>query len=593
MKQNEKTNGKQMLISILFFGLCIMLAAETAIAAEVPEQAVANMPVKEVTVFKDGHVFVLHEGQTKTDTQGNVVLDYLPRPVLGTFWAYSANPKVKLSAVVSGKRIISLDRTALNIRELIEGNIGARVRIKQDDKEQQYDATIVGIPQRSSEELRRTSPPGTEDRLPERGEILLLKVAEGVKAVPIGQIEEVTFLDEPHSDVGRHEFRNIMTLKLDWQKRKIEESANVGMVYVQRGIRWIPSYRIDIDGDGNAVVKLQATLINELTDLKDVKANLVIGVPSFAFKDVVDPISLNDTVARLSRHFREDSRTALALSNSIMTQVESNWRENRSRRNSETINLGPEVTGSLKNEDLYVFTVEHITLKKGQRMVLPITEFKIKYSDVFILDLPFGPPPEVRHRFNNDQLSKLSRLLRGPKVMHKIRLENDSRYPLTTAPALVLRDGRIIAQGMLAYTPVGASVDLDLTIAVNIAVEKSDKEISFTPDDQKWDGHRYGRRNLSGTIKLTNRHGEKVYLEIKRSTLGHITSVDNDGIIEHLDRLEGGRMGSDGAPFWWDWHSWPHWWYYFNTVARVTWKFELEPGKSIDLEYKWHYFWRQ
>ncbi|MHC4214873.1 MAG: hypothetical protein ACYSWP_16040, partial [Planctomycetota bacterium] len=265
MKQNEKNNGKNMLISILFFGLCIMLAAETAMAAEVPEQAVANMPVKEVTVFKDGHVFVLHEGKTKTDIEGNVVLDYLPRPVLGTFWAYSANPKVKLSAVVTGKRIISLDRTALNIRELIEGNVGARVRIKQDDKEQQYDAIIVGIPQRSSEELRRTSPPGTEDRLPEHGEILMLKVAEGVKAVPIGQIEEVTFLDEPHSDVGRHEFRNIMTLKLDWQKRKIQESANVGMVYVQRGIRWIPSYRIDIDGDGNAVVKLQATLINELT----------------------------------------------------------------------------------------------------------------------------------------------------------------------------------------------------------------------------------------------------------------------------------------------------------------------------------------
>jgi hypothetical protein len=214
------------------------------------------------------------------------------------------------------------------------------------------------------------------------------------------------------------------------------------MVYVQRGIRWIPSYRIDIDGDGNAVVKLQATLINELTDLEDVKANLVIGVPSFAFKDVVDPISLHDTVARLSRHFREDSQTALALSNSIMTQV-AVWNESRDRGDRDAINLGPEVTGSLKNEDLYVFTVEHITLKKGQRMVLPITEFKIKYSDVFILDLPFGPPPEVRHRFNNDQLSKLAGLLRGPKVMHKIRLENDSMYPLTTAPALVFRDGRI------------------------------------------------------------------------------------------------------------------------------------------------------
>ena len=39
---------------------------------------VATMPVKEVTVFKDGHAFVLHEGRMTTDASGNVVLDNLP-----------------------------------------------------------------------------------------------------------------------------------------------------------------------------------------------------------------------------------------------------------------------------------------------------------------------------------------------------------------------------------------------------------------------------------------------------------------------------------------------------------------------------------
>ena len=35
------------------------------------------------------------------------------------------------------------------------------------------------------------------------------------------------------------------------------------MIYLQRGIRWIPEYRVEIDGKGEARVKLQATLINE------------------------------------------------------------------------------------------------------------------------------------------------------------------------------------------------------------------------------------------------------------------------------------------------------------------------------------------
>ena len=35
-----------------------------------PLSALARMPVKEVTVFKDGHAFVLHEGKMPTDADG-------------------------------------------------------------------------------------------------------------------------------------------------------------------------------------------------------------------------------------------------------------------------------------------------------------------------------------------------------------------------------------------------------------------------------------------------------------------------------------------------------------------------------------------
>jgi hypothetical protein len=592
MKQYGSRSPKWLLKLACLFGLCALLLVQAALAVSVLEGALANMPVKEITVFKDGHVFVLHEGKAPTDDNGDVVLDYLPRPIIGTFWAYSANPKVKLSAVVSGKRIVSVDRTALTIRELIEGNVGARVQIKEDTV---YEATVVRIPGRTSEELRRTSAPGTEDRLPARGDIVLLKVAEGIKAVPISRIQEVIFLDKPQATVTYEEFRNIMTLKLDRNKRKPEKTADVGMVYVQRGIRWIPNYHVEIDGKGNAFIKLQATLINELADIENVKAHLVIGVPTFAFKDTVDPISLQETVAQLSRHFREDSQTAFAFSNAIMSQ-DAAWHRidrRRGRRERDAVDLGPEVTGSLKNEDLYVFTLDHVTLRKGQRMVVPVAEYKLKYRDVFVLDLPFGPPPEVRHRFNSEQQLQLARRMSAPKVVHRIRLTNDSKYPLTTAPALIFREGRIIAQGMTSYTAIGAEGDLELTTAVDISAERVDKETERTPNAVTWLGNRYSKTDMRGDIKLTNRREDKVYLEVTRSILGLLDSANNDGVVEQLGWHEGGWMSADGFPFWWYWHSWPYWWYHFNGIGRITWKFELEPGKSIDLEYRWHYFWRQ
>ncbi|MGB2806158.1 MAG: hypothetical protein WBC22_00330, partial [Sedimentisphaerales bacterium] len=191
------------------------------------------------------------------------------------------------------------------------------------------------------------------------------------------------------------------------------------------------------------------------------------------------------------------------------------------------------------------------------------------------------------------QHAKLAQLDHAPKVMHKIRLANSEKYPLTTAPALILRQGRVIAQGMMTYTAVGASSDLELTTAVDIAVEKLDKETDRVPNATKWDGYTYARSNLTGTIHLTNRRTETVDLEIQRSVLGHIDSTTHKGLIEHLGKHEAEWMTSDGSPFWWHWYNWPQWWYHFNAVGRVTWKYELEPGKSVELEYKWHYFWRQ
>ncbi len=587
--QSLKFNRKCMLAAALIMFLTMSFRA---IASEnIPENALANMPVKEVTVFKDGHAFVLHEGQMPTDSDGNVVLDYLPRPIIGTFWSYSSDSKAKLSGVVSGRRIVSIDRTALNIPELIRANIGAKVKVQEIGIDA-YECIIYSIPARSTEELRKTSPESNPDELPQQGNIVLLKYEGGIKAVPIDRIQQITFLDEPEPMLENKEFRNIMTLKLDWNKSTPSANANVGMMYVQKGIRWIPDYRVEIDGKGQAIIKLQATIINELVDIENVKAHLVIGVPKFAFQDTVDPISLQQTVAQLSSHFQNDSRTAYSFYNAITTQVAMPTRNDAHPVINDTIDLGPEVATSGKNEDLYVFTLENISLKKGQRMVIPIGEYKLKYKDIYVLDLPFAPPPEVRERFNNEQMSQLAKLYNAPKAMHKIRLTNTANCPLTTAPALILRDGSIIAQGMMTYTAIGSASDLDLTTAIDISVNKTDEESERIPNAVNWNGYNYFRSNMTGTISLRNNLSNTIELEVRRNVLGTADSADNNGKITHKGGYEGEWIDTDSFPFWWSWYNWPYWWYHFNSVGQINWDLKLTPGQSITLEYKWHYFWR-
>ena len=194
--------------------LGLLLLVTTALFAgesgsEAPSSsALARLPIKEVTVFKDGHAFVLHQGRMPVDGSGNVLMDYLPTAVLGTFWPYSAEKDVRLTGVVAGQQRVSVERTALELRELIEGNIGAAVSITEvasgrEAEALRYDATIIGVPARSGSELEATSPPNEGEKLPQKGDIVLLQVAGGVKAVRLDRIIDVTFRKQPVATVDR------------------------------------------------------------------------------------------------------------------------------------------------------------------------------------------------------------------------------------------------------------------------------------------------------------------------------------------------------------------------------------------------------
>ena len=111
----------------------VLVSSATAVRAEPAPalSALAHMPVKEVTVFKDGHAFVLHSGTMPVDAKGGVVLDYLPTPVMGTFWPFANDKACKLSSVTASQSRVAVERTAMTIRELLEANVGAEVTLTE------------------------------------------------------------------------------------------------------------------------------------------------------------------------------------------------------------------------------------------------------------------------------------------------------------------------------------------------------------------------------------------------------------------------------------------------------------------------------
>lgn len=547
-----------------------------------PLKVLGSIPIREVTVFKDGHAFVVHEGTMPVNAAGDVVIDELPQPVLGTFWPYSGG-KPKLAATTAGKRRVIVDRTALDVRSLLEANPGAEV-IFVDNQGRQA-GVVLGVPARTAEELMRTDPPG--EQLPQKGSVILVKTAEGIRAAPIDGIKEVTFRGECKRTLGGEEFRNLLTLDLDWGGQKPEATASVGMGYVQRGLRWIPAYHVTIDGAGKAKVKLEATLVNDLADLENVIANLVIGVPTFDFKGMLDPISLQTAMAPVARNLDRDAQGF--LSNALMSQRISFPADEAAPAGSGPSE--PEVSGSVQNEDLFVFTVKNVTLRRGARMVVPVAEFELPYKDVYTLDVEFGPPAEVRGNLDAAKQEELARKLGESKVVHKLRLTNKSAYPLTTAPALLVSNGKLLAQSTMTFTSIGGEVDLPVTAAVDIKAKRTDKETGRTPDAAKWNDNSFNRIDLTGTLEITNYKDKPVVVEVSREVLGTLDSATPDGSVAQMS-LEEYWSGGWRTRWWWHWYGWPGWWSALNGVGSAKWTVTVEPKKPVTLVYKWHYFWR-
>src|SRR5207247_6378725 len=90
--------------------VALMCAGASAQEAAPAAGSLGALPIRDVTIFKDGHAFVLREGEMPVDAAGNVVIDDLPQPVLGTFWPYAVD--AKLAGVVAGQRRVSVERTA-------------------------------------------------------------------------------------------------------------------------------------------------------------------------------------------------------------------------------------------------------------------------------------------------------------------------------------------------------------------------------------------------------------------------------------------------------------------------------------------------
>ncbi len=532
-------------------------------------ESAARLPIVEITAFKDGHAMVHRAGPLATGSRGEVVLDDLPAPILGAIWGAARG--ADLAAIRAGHVDVERERPARTPVELVRANVGRRV-------------LIGGVPK----EIVRVL-----DADPGQVHVALRDPTGWVDVLPIGGLQPLRFEDVAALDAaGGETIREPrLTFELAWDDTP-PATADVDLLYVQRGLRWIPSYRVELGDGGTARMHLQATLVNELADFENAALNLVVGVPTFHFEHTIDPMALQSTFAELGPYFDKASGTSRALSNALMSQTA---RMQELRRDAvPAMNAPdrlPEMAGTEHREELFIFRVEGVSLAKGERMVLPLGYRDVDFERVYKLDVPIAPPADALRHFNTDQQRRIAELLDRPTAREVIRIRNEADRPITTAPALVLSGGRPIAQQLITYAAIGGTVDLEVTDAVDLRVEHDHGIVHREPSALVRDGTTYARLTTAGSIELESFKREPVRIEVRHGVLGIVDEIGAGGTaIERsiFDR----RYWGDHSAVWWRWYAWPWWWHELNGVTELRWTIELEPGATRELTWSGHYHWR-
>ena len=535
---------RKMLTLLLVFAV----AANCLLAQAAKEMPSFKPEIKRIAVFKNGYAFTYREGEATT-LNGWVYTTNLPIGVMGTVWGYSGTPNTKVQQLLASETARPDTETIMRVGDLfdlLKSNEGSRIHIDAYENK-----TFEGAYSLIGNDANNYS--------------IALQTERGTIVIAPGRIQTVEIIGKPNFEkkvIVKNAPENRLAIRTDGAKDG--QPINLGVAALERGIRWIPAYRVEVKGEPikEAKLELEAVLVNELADLKGSEVYFVVGVPSFAFKDTLSPLSLNQAFAGVSGYFQAGQINVMG--NAIMTQqTRMGETADESGMNPSPTTPEDEQTTSLSAEQLYLYKTDQLDLKKGERTSLRLFSLTIPATEVF--EWTVMDPPRPAGDEYSPRLSLGQDLSSG--VWYSLRLKNETGMPLTTAPAITFRDWKPLGQDLIRFTPIGGENILRVSPATEVIGTHTLEEKTRETVILKSNGSNYtfDLITVEGTMKIRNVKKQPVEMVITRNINGEVISATDGGKIKR----EGFNLAS------------------LNPNSVVKWNVSVPPGeKEIKYTYK-------
>ena len=505
--------------------------APAAVKAEDENPHVWKPRIRSVAVFKNGLGFFMREGETQL-RDGWCVTGQVPPAAFGTLAIYSRNDNETVDIVGSGPgEVVEFDgrdagKDAAARRTRLEAAKFLKVQLSY--KHRGKDLTAAG-------RLASVGP-----------EFVVLESDSQDFAVPLEGITRLQVLELP------------LRIHVAGNGDKPIVKPMLGMAYLRQGITWIPDYTLKVIDDDTAELTLRGTLVNEAEDLIHSDVHLVVGVPHFVHTGYLAPLAVGQVIRSIGA-----SVGNLGIPAGIQTQMMNRAAIVRNDNGNMEQQLeqpgvvqrpadegGGDLTRAVGNlpqldgaaaTDYTVYTKNDLTLRRGEKAILTLFVKKIKYAHIY----RWSPPAAMEH---------------------SLVLLNQTTSAWTTGPCLALSDDQPLSEDLLKYTPKGGRGELPVTNAINVAHDKSEREIdrkltAYSPQHLV----NYDLVTLEGKLKFRNYEKRTVDIVISNPVIGKPVNADSDGTLA-VDSTKLRLLEREGS---------------------VHWRIRLEPGEEKTLTYQY------
>lgn len=525
----------------------------------------AKVQIEKIALFKNGLGFVVSSGELPRNAQ-TVRIGQLPVPSLGTFWI--GYPKdVRLQSAVTLMEELESDVPVQSIGQLLQMNVGRKVLLHMSDRD--IEGTILASPTpKSTREAPSPyfmSPQARESVDPARpADILLMRTEKGIVVLYPGSIQRAEFTDgEPISTTRHTQKCPSIVVKLE----KPSGGEKVSVSYLARGVTWVPGYLIDLSDAKSAKFSAHAVVVNEMTDLDNVKLQLVTGFPNIKFSGIQSPVAKSQSLAEFLRALsgsggRQEGLDYAMLQQRVLANAEGGYRDAESA-------LAPDYSGPSEGEvaeDLYFYPVKNLTLKKDETAWIPLFTAEMPYKHIYTWKIKDFVDNDDRYRTEKESQDHKA----GEEIWHSCRFTNTLSMPLTTAATEFVTNGELTGQDVCYYTAPGAETTVKINKALNLLAEQAETEVERKRDATTFYGYHYDLVKVRGDLRLRNRLAKQVGVEITKELSGEV--------LETLPKSKDTKTAAGLKKV--------------NPKHILTWSIDLKPGEERRISYQYQVYIR-